>query len=81
VTKIKLIQPQDRLGMSREETAEYIGVSPGTFDRMVEDGRMPPAKMINTRKVWHRPAVEKAFAKLPDAGQDAESDSVWSDCA
>ena len=79
--KIKLIQPQDRLGMSRVEVAEYIGVSPSLFDEMVKDGRMPPAKMINSRRVWSRLKIEKAFAELPEEGQDRESDNPWRDCA
>lgn len=32
-------------GLSRVETARYIGVSPGTFDKLVDDGSMPkPSK-------------------------------------
>jgi hypothetical protein len=33
---------------------------------MVADGRMPPPKRINARRVWSRPALEAAFAELPD---------------
>ena len=29
----------------------YVGVSPGKFDELVRDGRMPPPKRIG-RKVW-----------------------------
>jgi hypothetical protein len=38
-------------GLSRVEAARYIGVSPSLFDEMVKDGRMPPPKPINARKV------------------------------
>jgi hypothetical protein len=41
-------------GLSRVEAAQYIGVSPSLFDVMVKDGRMPPPKPINARKVWDR---------------------------
>jgi predicted DNA-binding transcriptional regulator AlpA len=77
----RLIQPQDRLGLSRVEVAEYIGISSSMFDEMVKDGRMPQAKMINSRKVWSRIKIEKAFAELPEEGQDGECDNPWRDCA
>jgi hypothetical protein len=38
-------------GMSRVEAADYVGVSPGLFDTIVRDGRMPGPKLINTRTV------------------------------
>jgi len=31
-------------GLSRVQAAEYIGVSPSTFDKMVTDGEMPAPK-------------------------------------
>ena len=77
----KLIQPQDRIGLSRVEAAEYIGVSPALFDAMVKDGRMPLPKLINSRKVWPRVKLEKSFAELPDDGQDTVSADPWADCA
>jgi len=76
-----LIQPQDRLGLSRLEAAEYIGVSAKFFDELVADGRMPPPKLLNSRKVWSRLRLEKAFAELPEEGHDKESANPWRDCA
>jgi predicted DNA-binding transcriptional regulator AlpA len=32
--------------------AQYVGISVGTFDKLVTDGRMPPPKRIDSRKVW-----------------------------
>ena len=52
-------------GLSREQAAEYIGVSPSLFDMMVKDGRMPTPKRINARNVWDRLQVDAAFAVLP----------------
>lgn len=62
------IPAAERLGLSRTEAAEYVGVSPYLFDLMVDDGRMPPPKCINARRVWSRPALEAAFADLPEVG-------------
>jgi hypothetical protein len=76
-----IIPAPDRIGLSRAEAAEDIGVSTSLFEEMVADGRMPPAKQINSRKVWMRTKIEKAFADLPDAGQDKDFSSPWRDCA
>lgn len=56
-------------GLNRVEAAAYIGVSPSLFDMMVNDGRMPKAKRINSRTVWDRQKLDTAFAALPD-GED-----------
>jgi hypothetical protein len=53
-------------GMSRIEAADYIGVSPSLFDTMVKDRRMPGPKLINTRTIWDRFALDRAFEVLPD---------------
>jgi predicted DNA-binding transcriptional regulator AlpA len=75
------IQPEERIGMSREEAAEYIGVSATLFDDMVEDGRMPKPKAINARRVWSRKKIEQAFDALPEQGQNMTSASPWGDLA
>jgi hypothetical protein len=77
MAKKYLIPAQERLGLDREEAAEYIGVSATLFDTCVSDGRMPAAKMINSRKVWHRPSLDKAFVNLPDEEHDGESASPF----
>jgi predicted DNA-binding transcriptional regulator AlpA len=53
-------------GLSREQAAAYWGISPGTFDKLVDDGRAPSPKLINSRKVWDRLALDLAFDALPD---------------
>jgi hypothetical protein len=52
--------------MSRVEAADYIGVSPSLFDTLVRDGRMPDPKLVNTRTIWDRFALDRAFEVLPD---------------
>jgi hypothetical protein len=54
------------IGLSREEAATYIGVSPRHFDGMVCSGAMPPPKIAGERKLWSREALDRAFADLPD---------------
>ena len=53
-------------GLSRAEAAAYVGVSPTLFDEMVDDGRMPSPKRINSRTVWDRLGLDASFAALPD---------------
>lgn len=66
-------------GLSREEAATYVGVSPTKFDEMVADGRMPEPKVIDGRRVWDRLALDAAFSALPDANGNADHGSdVWS---
>src|SRR5215475_1300244 len=41
-----------RRGLSREQAANYVGVGPTKFDKMVRDGRMPRPKRVDGRVVW-----------------------------
>ena len=59
-------------GLSRTESAEYVGVSAGLFDAMVTDGRMPGPKCVNARRIWDRFALDIAFGALPDTEQVSE---------
>jgi hypothetical protein len=66
-------------GLSREQAAAYVGVSPNLFDEMVDDGRMPPARIINRRRIWDRIELDSAFAALPHDGAEhaAAMSDVW----
>jgi len=65
-------------GLSRVQSAAYIGVSPGLFDEMVRDKRMPSPKRINARTVWDRLELDEAFAALPTPGHDPqEGPNPW----
>ncbi|MEX0745642.1 MAG: hypothetical protein WD118_08570 [Phycisphaeraceae bacterium] len=66
-------------GLSRVESAAYVGISPTKFDELVKDGRMPPPKRINGRVVWDRMKLDAAFEALPD--DDDRADDVWDRCA
>ena len=79
-------QPEDILphslaprGLSREQAAAYVGVSPSLFDAMVKDGRLPQPKRINARVVWDRLKLDAAFDALP--GDDASLANPWDEIA
>jgi predicted DNA-binding transcriptional regulator AlpA len=58
------MRPVPRRGLSREESAMYIGVSAGKFDEMIADGRMPGPVKIDSRKVWDIRSLDLAFDAL-----------------
>ena len=51
-------------GLSRVQSAEYVGVGVSKFDEMVRDGRMPKPKRIDGRNVWDRLELDEAFSAL-----------------
>ena len=60
-------------GLNRVLASAYIGISPSKFDALVIDGRMPPPKRIDGRKVWDRDALDQAFVALPEDGADNDN--------
>jgi predicted DNA-binding transcriptional regulator AlpA len=65
--------------ISREAAAAYVCVSPGTFDRMVDDGRMPRAKRLGDRRIaWDVRELDVAVDQLP-AEATGPGDETWSD--
>lgn len=62
-------------GLNRVQASAYVGVSPTKYDELVADGRMPPPKHIDGRRVWDRVALDAAFAALP--GGTANDDNPW----
>lgn len=57
-------------GLSRVQSAAYVGISPWLFDELVADGRMPKPVRINSRVLWDRVQLDAAFAALSDGDFD-----------
>ncbi len=72
------IRPVPRRGLSRVEAAMYVGVSPVKFDELVRDGRMPPPKRIDGRKLWDVRELDMAFDTLPSENQGSQG-TTWDD--
>jgi predicted DNA-binding transcriptional regulator AlpA len=52
-------------GLNRAQSAEYVGVSPAHFDKMVREGLMPGPINANARKnIWDRVELDEAFSSL-----------------
>lgn len=62
-----VLPPAARL-LSRVQAANYIGVSPVTFDRVMDEGSMPKPKRIFSRKVWDVRKLDSAIDALPSEG-------------
>lgn len=67
-------RPIPRRGLSREEAAIYLGISPSKFDELRRDSRVGPAKLIDGRKVWDVRALDDAFDALPSEVNDSTED-------
>jgi predicted DNA-binding transcriptional regulator AlpA len=63
-------------GLSRVQSAAYIGVSVTLFDELVKDGRMPQPVRLNSRVLWDRLQLDEAFAALSDS--EKGGDDPWS---
>jgi hypothetical protein len=51
--------------VERMSRPAIVGISVGLFDRMLTDGRMPPPRRIDGRKVWDIRSLDVAFDRLP----------------
>ena len=67
------MRPVPRRGLSRDESAMYIGISATKFDDLVADGRMPAPVKIDGRKVWDVRALDLAFDALVSESSSTNS--------
>lgn len=66
--------PIEPRGLNRADAAYYVGVGTSLFDRMVADGRMPPPRIVGSRTLWDRHALDQAFDELPS--RDAATNEI-----
>ena len=59
-------------GLSRVQSAEYVGVGVSKFDEMVRDGRMPRPKRVDARTIWDRLELDEAFSALEQESAPAK---------
>jgi hypothetical protein len=62
-------------GLSRFESAAYVGVCPNTFDDIVSNGSMPMPKKIKRRNVWDRLQVDRAIEEL--SVENGSNENEW----
>ena len=62
-------------GVSRDQSAGYIGVSAGTWDSLVDDGIMPPPLPFPIkRKLWDLQAIDAALDRYSGVGSSSSED-------
>lgn len=67
-----------RRGMSREEAADYLGISPTKFDEWRSAGKIPAARRLDGRKLWDIRELDVVFETLPREDSPATGGS-WDD--
>jgi len=58
--------------MKRATAAEYVDLSIPSFDREINDGRLPAGVMLGNREHWCRDALDRALDAL--TGNHGEAD-------
>ena len=66
------------IGIARPVASLYVGVSPGQFDTMVKEGRMPKPMREGKRKIWYTVELAAALVDLPTEDEANEWDEVLS---
>lgn len=61
-------------GLNRVEASRYVGVSPGTFDKLVEEGKMPRPLKVFSRRIYDRRRLDQAMDAL---AQDDADTNEW----
>ena len=61
-----------RLGLSVDDLAMSLGVSPTTVRKMVEEGALPRPRVWGSRKIWRTAEIDAAMAEWPTDGQSEE---------
>jgi hypothetical protein len=65
-------------GMRLPAAADWVGFGTTKFLELVDDGRMPPGKLVDGCRVWDRYALDEAFDALPDEnGATVPSSGGW----
>ncbi len=62
------------LGISREQAAAFIGISPSLLDRAVDAGTMPRPRLVFGRNVWDVDELIASFKAMPHKGGDDGDD-------
>lgn len=52
-------------GLRRVPAATHCGVSPVHFEKMIDEGLLPPPRKLGGVKVWLRQELDEAMQALP----------------
>jgi hypothetical protein len=72
-----------RRGLSENEAAVYIGLSPSKFRELVARGLMPQPRLADSRLLYDIVELDLAFNELPHraagSGGDSPQSNSWCD--
>jgi len=64
------------LALDRAEASALLGIGTGLFDRLVDEGKLPPAIQIGDRKLWSVKKLTRAFDAIADE-HDQDLTKPW----
>lgn len=64
-------------GLNRVEAARYVGVGVGTFDKLIDEGKMPRPLKVFARRIWDRRRLDQAM----DALDEDDEQNPWDGAA
>jgi predicted DNA-binding transcriptional regulator AlpA len=56
--------------MRRDEAARFLTMSPAKFQAMVNDGRLPPPRKVDTMSVWLTSELQEAVLRLHEIDEE-----------
>ena len=59
--------------VSRDTGAALLGISGGTFDKLVRAGKLPEPREVESRILWDAKEIEAAWRAMPKRGQPSTS--------
>ena len=64
----------------REAAGAYVSVSPNVFDRLVQQGKMPPPIRLGDRRLaWDVRELDRFIDALPRGSRVSADEDTWSD--
>lgn len=61
---IHALPPSDRRCLDRKEAASYVNVSVGSFDKLIQEGKMPKPIQLLGRKVWDKRLIDLVLDRM-----------------
>jgi len=56
-----------RFALRRDEAAASLAISPGTFDKWIDEGKMPKGRKVGGVMLWDAERIRAAWHELIDA--------------
>ncbi|WP_425419763.1 hypothetical protein [Oricola indica] len=76
---IHALPPSERRCLDRKEAASYVNVSVGSFDKLIQEGKMPRPIQLLRRKVWDKQMIDRMIDRMsglkPRDAADQPSDT------